>query len=294
MCRFIAYKGPPVLLDTLLYQPKNSLIHQSYHALERRDPVNGDGFGIAWYVPDLSPEPSLFLSVRPAWNNRNLRSLAPRILSGCIFAHVRAAGIGGVTESNCHPFQFGRLLMMHNGDIGGFYHIKRQLSSRLSDKVYTWIRGETDSEHFFALFLTHLFRNKAFPGPDEHSHCYNHMDIVNALKEAIVELKEILHQEKVEEDFYLNVAVTDGDCMVATRYDTNKDIESPTLYHSEGSRYVCEGGRCHMIDAEPSEHAVLIVSEKLTAAIEDWNKVPEEHFVVINEDLDINILPVSI
>ncbi|RMF60275.1 MAG: class II glutamine amidotransferase, partial [Calditrichaeota bacterium] len=156
MCRFIAYIGAPVVMDELLYQPDNSLIHQSYKAQEREEPLNGDGFGIGWYDKTLDNTPAIFVSVRPAWNNKNLRSIAPKIRSSCIFAHVRAASMGGVSEDNCHPFRYGNYLFMHNGHIGGFRSIKRALRRRLSDEVYDWLRGETDSEHFFALFLDNL------------------------------------------------------------------------------------------------------------------------------------------
>src|SRR5437588_2246294 len=153
MCRFLAYKGSPILMDKLLYQPKNSLIHQSFEARERREPLNGDGFGIGWYVHDIAPTPVVYLSVRPAWNDFNLRSIAPRTRADCMFAHVRAASTGDVTEINCHPFNYNDLLFMHNGDIGGFDKLRRPLRRRLSDAVDQWIRGQTDSEHFFGLFL---------------------------------------------------------------------------------------------------------------------------------------------
>ncbi|MEZ6194623.1 MAG: hypothetical protein R3F20_02680 [Planctomycetota bacterium] len=43
----------------------NSLIHQSYEAKERFEPLNGDGFGLAWYV-EGDPKPARFRSVTPA------------------------------------------------------------------------------------------------------------------------------------------------------------------------------------------------------------------------------------
>ena len=47
-------------------------------------------------------------------------------MSPVIFAHVRAAYPGmPVSEQNCHPFQFGRYLWMHNGVVGGFNCIRR-------------------------------------------------------------------------------------------------------------------------------------------------------------------------
>lgn len=47
MCRFICYRGPDLLLADLLYRPANSLIRQSFHALDRPEPLNGDGLVLA-------------------------------------------------------------------------------------------------------------------------------------------------------------------------------------------------------------------------------------------------------
>ncbi|MBL7864324.1 MAG: class II glutamine amidotransferase, partial [Cyclobacteriaceae bacterium] len=105
MCRLMAYRGTSIVIDNLLYKPKNSLINQSLAAKEIEEPLNGDGFGIGWYVPEVNNEPVTFVSVNPAWSNRNLRNLAPKVRTGCMIAHVRAASVGEVSESNCHPFQ---------------------------------------------------------------------------------------------------------------------------------------------------------------------------------------------
>src|SRR5690349_16561066 len=90
VCRFTFYRGEPLPLAQLITEPVHSLIHQSFHSDEREEPLNGDGFGLAWYV-DGSAEPALFRAVTPAWSNRNLRELARVTTSGCVLAHVRAA-----------------------------------------------------------------------------------------------------------------------------------------------------------------------------------------------------------
>src|SRR5688572_1150697 len=111
MCRFIAYIGNEILLADLVINPENSLVRQSYKSRERREPLNGDGFGVGWYTPEVSATPCVFKSISPAWSNSNLLSIADHVRSGCFFAHVRAASPGmAVTETNCHPFQIGRYL----------------------------------------------------------------------------------------------------------------------------------------------------------------------------------------
>lgn len=76
----------------------------------------GDGFGVGWYEPDVvdsetANTPCIFTSVTPAWNNNNLIRLAEKIKSPLVFAHVRASTAGTVTETNCHPFQYGLQLI---------------------------------------------------------------------------------------------------------------------------------------------------------------------------------------
>jgi predicted glutamine amidotransferase len=57
---------------------------------------------------------------------------------------VRAASETSViSEQNCHPFRFGRLLFQHNGHIEQFQKIKRRLNSVLRDDVYDWCGSES-------------------------------------------------------------------------------------------------------------------------------------------------------
>ena len=64
MCRFALYLGPPITLGSLVTEPAHSIIHQSFESRER-EPLNGDGFGVAWYVRELSPRPATFRAISP-------------------------------------------------------------------------------------------------------------------------------------------------------------------------------------------------------------------------------------
>ena len=114
MCRFVSYIGKPIIASSLIIEPTNSLINQSHHSRERKEPLNGDGFGFAWYNKDISKTPALYRSMRPAWNDTNLSSISKITKTECMFAHVRAATHGEVGEQNCHPFRYDQILMMHN------------------------------------------------------------------------------------------------------------------------------------------------------------------------------------
>lgn len=282
MCRLMAYKGTPVVIDKLLYQPKNSLINQSFHAREIEEPLNGDGFGIGWYVPEVNYEPITFVSVNPAWNNRNLRNLSPKIKTECLIAHVRAASVGDVSESNCHPFQYKNLLMAHNGGVEEFHKIKRYIRNPLSDELYNWIKGQTDSEHLFAFMLNELFKNHKSVSPEA---------VVDSFERMFREVKKLMTEHNIKDDAYLNMVFTNGLFLVGTRYCSNPKEEPLTLYHSEGSRYVVEDGITRMEAPEDDDQAVLVVSEKLSDD-PSWTMIPANHFVIVEQSLNVRIRPI--
>jgi len=283
MCRLLAYIGSPMVIDKLLYQPKNSLVNQSINAKEIEEPLNGDGFGIGWYVPDVNYEPVTFVSVNPAWSNRNLRNLAPKIRTECFVAHIRAASVGEVSESNCHPFQYKNMLMMHNGGVEEFSKIKRKLREPLSDEMYLWIKGQTDSEHIFASLLSYLFKNHITVSPET---------VMDAFEHTFVQLKKLMQENDIKEPAYLNMMVTNGLFFVGTRYCSDPAEEPLTLYHSEGSRYVVEDGVTHLQAPEDDDQAVLVVSEKLTDDAH-WTMIPKNHFIVVEKSLNVRVRPIK-
>ena len=284
MCRLLAYMGSPKVIDELLYQPKNSLVNQSINAKEIEEPLNGDGFGIGWYVPEVNFEPVTFVSVNPAWSNRNLRNLAPKIRTPCFIAHVRAASVGEVSESNCHPFQYKNILMMHNGGVENFGAIKRMIREPLTDELYNWIKGQTDSEHIFALLLNEILSKPTDVISPE--------TVMNAFEKTFAKLKEMMNKAGIKDAAYLNMVVTNGLFLVGTRYVTDPKEEALTLYHSEGSRYVVEDGVTQMVAPEDDDQAVLVVSEKLTDD-KDWTPVPPNHFIVVDQGLNVRVRPIK-
>ena len=283
MCRFIAYRGEPIIASKLLHEPKNSLIHQSYHAQERQEPLNGDGFGFGWYVKEISSEPALFRSMQPAWNNPNLKSIADKTKTDCLFAHIRAATHGEVNQQNCHPFRFKHLMMMHNGYVPKFEKIKRSVRELLDEESYLWVRGQTDTEHLYALFLTKLRKESLL------DLSANPSDVLDVLISTIHDLEGVSKKYGVEEPSLLNLVITNGSWMIATKYispgaDSNL---ANTLYYSIGVKYECHDGVCMMKKPGVEGSSALIVSEKLTKIEKDWIQVPLNHAVIINEDSEV-------
>ncbi|MBM4177880.1 MAG: class II glutamine amidotransferase [Ignavibacteria bacterium] len=281
MCRFVAYIGPSILADDLLYKPKFSLVTaQTMNAGEMSVSVNGDGFGIGFYAPELDNEPCVFRSIRPAWSDGNLKNLAKKIHSPCVFAHVRAASPGiPVEELNSHPFSCGKLMFMHNGVLGGYKQIRRKLLRGLNDVAYDAIQGSTDSEHLFGLFLNHV--------ADPHGHVTCEQ-MVQAMKGMFADLNQLLMEIAVHQHSYLNLAVTNGTCLIAVRYTTNPNVQPASLYYMFGREYKCTEDQCAMEPSFGKPSAIVVASEPFTARRSDWMKIERNSMMVVDETMRIN------
>ena len=243
MCRWLAYSGSPVSIETLLYKPEHSLIDQSLHSKLGAETTNGDGFGIGWY--GTAETPGVYHSIEPAWNDRNLRDLAAHIESPLVFAHIRAAIGSVVQETNCHPFRHGRWLFMHNGFIGDFHEVKRDLVLAVDPSLYRSIEGSSDTEVFFHLALTFGLED----------------DPPAAVEAAVGLIEEVGRKHGVEHPIQMTVATSNGETVWAFRYSSERDSRSlfystnvPTLRALHPELEVLSG---------LSDESRLIVSEPL-------------------------------
>ncbi|HHF7372499.1 class II glutamine amidotransferase [Legionella bozemanae] len=274
MCRFVAYIGKEnILLADLLIKPNNSLIKQSLLARESRTLTNGDGFGLGWYT-SFSRIPALFTSLYPAWNDQNLTYLAKKTKSHLFFGHIRAASTGGISQFNCHPFIYKNWLFMHNGWIPNFEKIKRQIHNLLDNDIYNWVKGSTDSELIFALFLQ-LAKNLKIK--DAH-------DIHNTLLKTLNIIDELVKKHHEKGVSYFNICITDGKRIVAFRYCTSSKAKPETMYFS------LRGNFAQKATTETVYQYVIIASEKLSTNNGfKWQIIPMNHCFMVESNLSISL-----
>jgi glutamine amidotransferase len=266
MCRWLAYSGSPVRIEDLLYKPEHSLIDQSLHSKLGAETTNGDGFGIGWY--GVGETPGVFHSVEPAWNDWNLRELAGHLESPVVFAHIRASSGTPVQQTNCHPFRHGRWLWMHNGLIGDFHRVKRDLVLRVDPELYPEIRGSSDSELFFFLALTFGLED----------------DPPGAVEQAVGLIEAIGREHGVEHPIQMTVATTDGRRVWGFRYSS--EGKSRSLFYSTDVSTLRQTHPELPALRELSDESRLVVSEPLRDVEGLWNEVPESSYGVIEEGQD--------
>lgn len=267
MCRWLAYSGTPILLDTILYRPAHSLIDQSLHSRLGVETTNGDGFGIGWYARGVD-NPAIIRDTGPAWSNRNLREISDHVRSSLFFAHIRASTGTAVQQTNSHPFRHGRWMWMHNGAIADFHLVRRDLALAVDPALYSSIEGSTDSELMFFLALTFGLEQ----------------DPPGAVARMAGLVERTGHEHGVEFPLQMTVAVTDGQGLWSFRYSSQGTSRS--LFYSTRVETLRSLHPDLAFLREVSDETRLIVSEPLGDLPGAWNEVPESTYGVVQPGAD--------
>jgi gamma-glutamyl hercynylcysteine S-oxide hydrolase len=114
MCRHLAFLGAPVSVASLVLDPPNGLVVQSYSPRRQKHGLlNADGWGVGFFDGTV---PRRWRSASPLWGDPSFASVAPALHSGCVVAAVRSATVGMPIESSASaPFTDGTWLLSHNG-----------------------------------------------------------------------------------------------------------------------------------------------------------------------------------
>lgn len=261
MCRWLAYSGEAIALDELILKTDISLIDQSLSARRGEVPTNGDGFGIGWY--GKGEFPGVYRETRPAWNDENLRHISGHIESRLFLAHVRAATGTAVQRSNCHPFQHGRWLFLHNGLVRDFDTVKRELVMAVEPELFPAIRGTTDSEILFFLALGLGLDRGPLP----------------ALERMVGLVEAIGRRHGILQPVQMTLGLSDGRRLYAVRYSS--EGSSRTLFHSKSMHALRELYPDNPRLAPFPHDARAIVSEPLTELTDLWVEIPEATALVV-------------
>jgi len=263
MCRWLAYSGAPIAPTELIFKPQHSLIDQSLSARSSETTTNGDGFGLGWY--DHCDGPGLYKHTQPAWNDPNLSDVCLHVQSPLFLAHIRAATGTAIQQSNCHPFRYGSWLFVHNGSIHGFQQVKRELALGVSEDLYPYITGTTDSEIMFFLSLSF--------GMEE--------NVSEGIARMVGFVEDVCRRRGIDNAMQMSLGISDGKRLYAFRYSTER--QSRTLFHSKSLSALRELVPPEFRErlSEFSTDARAVVSEPLTELPDPWEEVPESSFLTV-------------
>jgi predicted glutamine amidotransferase len=111
------------------------------------------GWGIGFYQAG-----EVLLRRRPVDEREviDLTSVIEGVRTDVLIGHVRRPTVGGLRTENTHPFRYRQWLFAQTGTIGGFDQLRDRLLESQPEFLRRNVRGDTDSELFFYLFLSFL------------------------------------------------------------------------------------------------------------------------------------------
>ena len=270
MCRLFGFRSViPSQVHQSLLDADNALGHQSI-----RHP---DGWGVAHYV---NGAPHLIRSCETALSDTLFHRVSAVVASETVVAHVRKATQGRKSVLNCHPFQHGRWVFAHNGDVENFDEVKHVLKQQVHPIFRRYILGDTDSEVIFGIFLTRL----AVRSPIDGSVCLE--DATEALAETIKSVRKVSDRQGLKSLARLSFIVTDGTVLVT--HQGGKELFWSTYKSICPDRDTCA---YFAVECEsPSETGVvnhLIVSSEPLGGTNIWSEMSLGEFVGIDAQMQL-------
>jgi glutamine amidotransferase len=152
---------------------------------------------------------------------------------------------------------------MHNGLIGDFHEVKRDLVLAVDPSLYPEIEGSTDSEVFFYLALSLGLED----------------DPPAAVERAVGLIEKVGAARGVDQPIQMTVATTDGTTLWAFRYSSAH--QSRSLFYSTDVATIRLQHPDNPLLHEVSDASRLVVSEPLGDLAGAWNEVPESSYSII-------------
>lgn len=111
------------------------------------------GWGIGFYQGG-----EVLMRRRPIDENATIEisRVAGDVRADVVIGHVRSATVGALRTENTHPFRYRQWLFAQTGTLPSFDAIRERLVASVPEFLRSSIRGETDAEILFYVFLSFL------------------------------------------------------------------------------------------------------------------------------------------
>ena len=270
MCRLFGFRSViPSQVHHSLVAADNALLHQS-----ERHP---DGWGVAYYVNHV---PHVIKSAETAIADSLFQRVSGVVSSETVVAHLRRATTGPLSMINCHPFQYGRWVFAHNGQVPDFADHREALLAEVAPILRRFVLGDTDSEVLFYLLLSNMARRF---GLDEKGPALAHV------ADAIAETVDTVHQvtgmdcyaSTTKEELYLSFLITNGEVLVAHQggkelfYSTHK-TRCPERDACPSFSKICE----QPVQSGRVNH--MLVSSEPLSGMNVWNEMARGQIVGVD------------
>lgn len=214
----------------------------------------------------------------------DLVEAASDLRTDVLIAHVRRASVGALRTENTHPFRYRSWLWAQTGTILGFDRLRERLLASQPEFLRRNVRGETDSELLFYLFLSFLHDAGSLHDGNVSP------EAIGAALRASISLVDRLSAEEGFERNGGDVLVTNGERMVAVHRNGNMAFRTLKGRFDIEGLLGEEGLRRARIPSIDSTHFTLIASE-LDSIPVGWTETPARSLITLTRSDDPVVEP---
>ena len=217
-----------------------------FHTLNQFSYSHRDGWGVAQLDPRGNWTTAK--SIAPA-HTSTFEHIGAHSPSRVTLAHLRLASVGKLDIQNNHPFEANGWVFMHNGTVTNFAGTRHLIEREIAPEFRAQLKGATDSERCFGLFLTFLGGRADVEISEAAQALSRTSRFVSGLSDTAANASK------------LNFVASNGKITLATR-------------------------RGHTLVSNQGRSAVSIASEPLTPG-QSWRVVPENGLIAVDDTLSV-------
>lgn len=264
----------------------NSQVHSSLvsadntlHDLSKR---HRDGWGVAYYIEQT---PHLIKSTDCAMEDQLFQKVSSAVSSHTIIAHIRKATQGSHTILNSHPFQYGKWIFAHNGNMKNFLENKDKLLALIDHEFKRFILGTTDSEIFFFIILSNLKKEHTLADADIDSE-----KLIKVIKKSVSDVTSVIgelnhNNNPVDTENYLSFIMSSGPVMVA--FNGGQDLYACTYKSQCPERETCKIYASYCESEPDASHKInhLIFSSETISGPNIWVKMKPGEIIGVDKNM---------
>lgn len=247
----------------------------------RAQPGEPLGWGVGFYQAG-----EVLLRRRPLDEREviDLAEVTENVRTDVLIGHIRRPSIGALRTENTHPFRYRQWLFAQTGTIEGFSSLRERFLESQPEFLRRNVRGDTDSELFFYLFLSFLHdAGHLGAGLVASEH------MVAALRASI----SLVDRLSAEEGFAKNqgdLLVTNGESMVAVHRSARMGYRVVKGRHDVEELLGDDGMHRARIPNVDTTHFTVVAAE-LDGIPQRWKPVADRSVVTMTRSDDPLIEP---
>ncbi len=275
MCRLFGFRS------VINSQVHSSLVHAD-NALISQSLDHPDGWGVAYYRENT---PHLIKSTDRAVDDQIFHMISGVVSSQTVIAHIRKATQGKLSILNSHPFQYGKWVFAHNGNLKDFDCYKNELMKYIDEDLRRFVLGTTDSEVIFYLLISLIKKKHKLT---------NTTPSFQTLKESTQELCDIICKftgplygglESNPAESHLTFILTTGKTMIAFNGGLQLKYSTYKTKCSESETCAFYGENC--VNPSDKGHQIkhLLFSSEELQGENIWLRMKNGEMIGVDEEM---------